>query len=107
MFRCLRPGCPGFCGTRTRPSCAERRLYYVVLLLLTAAFVASLGMGVRWVKEPGRSSGETAESAPVARAQTLELMSQAVNDGGKRVRRHGDGNPALLADAAVQVPQQG
>lgn len=107
MLRCLKPGCPGLCGTRTRPSCTERRLYYVVLLFLTAAFVVSLGMGMKWVNESGGDSGGSPEAAPVAGAQTFELVSQAANDGGKRVFGHPDRKPAFLADAPVQVPQQG
>ncbi len=107
MFRCRKPGCPSRCGTRIRPSCNERLLCYVLLILLAGAFVWSLGMGLKWAKEAGWGSGTASEAEPVARAEMPKLVRQAVDHGVERSLGDGHGNPAFLADAAVQVAQQG
>jgi hypothetical protein len=106
MLRCLRPGCPTRCGTRCKPSCADRMLYYALLSLLTVAFLVSLVMGRMWLNEAGRDSGRVSESPPVAAAETLELVSETEDNGRERVLCDPDGKPALLTDAPVQIPQQ-
>lgn len=46
MFRCSRQGCPYACGSRHRPSCLERTLYYALYVLLIGVFLFSLGTGL-------------------------------------------------------------
>ncbi len=51
MFRCLKPGCPDTCGTHHRPSCADRLLYYVLLIAFCIALAASFYTGVMRIHE--------------------------------------------------------
>lgn len=87
MFsRCREPGCPSDCGTRTRPSCTDRLLYYALLIFLAAAFVLSVAMGMRWAGETG--SGGVPEAPPIARAEQPELAAEPLNHGAQGVRGH-------------------
>ncbi|GEM_PF-3659580 len=81
MLRCLRPGCPTNCGTRRKPSCADRVLQYALLSLLALAFLISMMMGLISLWEAASDSGWVSEAAPVAAAETLELMSETGDDG--------------------------
>lgn len=105
MLRCLRPGCPTHCGTRHNPSCADRMLHHALLLLLTIAFLISLAMGLISLSRAAGPSGRVPESAPVAAAETLELLGETQDDGRERILRDCDGKSKLLADASVQIPE--
>ncbi len=105
MLRCLRSGCPTRCGTRRKPSCADRMLHFALLSLLTLAFLISLAMGLISLHRAAGRSGRVPESAPVAAAETLELVGEAQDDGRERILRDFDGKPKLLADAPVQIPE--
>lgn len=105
MFRCLRPGCPTDCGTRRKPSCADRVLWYAVMSLLAAALLVSLGMGMRWLSQEARDSGRALEAAPIAVSETLELAGETEDDRRKGILGDGNGKPNLLDDSPVQVPE--
>lgn len=106
MLRCMRPGCPTACGTRRKPSCVDRMLHYGLLVLLTAAFLISLGIGVISLGRVADQSGRVRESTPIAAPKVFELSSEAVDDGRKRIWSYRDGKAAFLTDAFVQVSQQ-
>lgn len=66
MFRCLRPGCPTHCGTRRRPSCADRLLRYALLSLLTLSFLISLAMGLISLIRAAGDVGRVSDTPPVS-----------------------------------------
>ena len=82
MLRCVKPGCPTRCGSLRTPSCAERMLYYALMLLFAIGLLVSAGMGVRWFKDagiqeisdPGRVSARSLCSA--AKGPTLDISGQ-------------------------------
>lgn len=104
MFRCMKPGCPVLCGTRTRPSCMDRLWHRAELLLLTAAFLVSAAMGAHWFHR--RAALDLAEPAPVPAPQKPELVGKSQDDAGQRVLGHPDGEPAIPRDAGIKVPKQ-
>lgn len=104
MFRCMKPGCPVLCGTRTRPSCMDRLWHRAALLLLTSAFLVSAAMGAHWFHR--RAELRPAEPAPVAAPQKPELVSKSQDDARERVLGHPDGEPTIPRDARIQVPEQ-
>lgn len=105
MLRCMRPGCPTDCGTRRKPGCVDRMLHHGLLALLMVAFLISLAAGLISIGRVNDHSRRVPESTPIARAETLELMSETGDDGRKRIRRNRHGKAAFLADAFVQMPQ--
>lgn len=82
MLRCVKPGCPTHCGSVRTPSCAERMLYYALMLLFAIGLIVSIGMGVHWFKDagiegiadPGRVSAQSLRSA--AKGPTLAISGQ-------------------------------
>lgn len=105
MLRCLRPGCPTCCGTRRKPSCADRMLCYALLFLLTAVLLMSLVVGLSSLGEAAVDSRRASESTPVAVSKTFELMGKTEDDRRERIWRNRDRKPELLADAPVQIPE--
>jgi len=68
-----------------------------------------------WKKRFGQSEGVpcevrlnsvVAESPPVDRAETVQLVSEPSNDARERILSDPHGKSAVLADESVQVPQQ-
>jgi DNA-binding NtrC family response regulator len=68
-----------------------------------------------WKKRFGQSEGVpcevrlnsvVAESPPVDRAETVQLVSEPSNDARERILRDSHRDSAVLADESVQVPQQ-
>lgn len=76
MFRCLRPGCPIYCGTRSRPSCRDRGLSLALLLLLALVLIASLRVGVKSLYRGAHGSGIVSEPVPVPPPHVAELAGQ-------------------------------
>lgn len=105
MLRCMKPGCPRECGTRMRPGCADRMLCHVLFLALSVVLAVSLAIGVARLREAARLT-PVSETAPLARPQVVELVSEAQDHRGKRVAGDRHGDAALRADEAVEVPQQ-
>lgn len=105
MLRCLRPGCPTCCGTRRKPSCADRMLSCALLFLLTVALLISLAVGLTSLGEAALDSRHESESTPVAVPKTFELIGKTKDDRRERIWRDRDGKPELLADAPVQIPE--
>jgi hypothetical protein len=81
-------------------------LHYGLLVLLTAAVLISLGIGVISLRRVANQSGRVRESTPIAVPEALELSSEAVDDGRKRIWSNRDGKTAFLTDEFVQVSQQ-
>jgi len=77
MFRCLRPGCPTDCGTRSRPSCRDKAISLALVLVLMLVLFASLMAGVKSLHWDASSSGIVSEPIPVPTSQVAELASQA------------------------------
>ena len=46
MLPCIKPGCPGDCGTRKRPDCGVRVISWVLFLMLAAVLGGSLIEGL-------------------------------------------------------------
>lgn len=53
MFRCLTSSCPLTCHSSRTPSCMERLLCRVLLFLLAATLLVSVGAGVRLLHRSG------------------------------------------------------
>jgi len=105
MLRCLRSGCPTRCGTRRKPSCADRLLHYALLSLLTAVLLLSLAVGLSSLGDAAAESRRASESTPVAVSKTFELMGKTEDDGRERVGRDCDGKPELLTYAPIQIAE--
>lgn len=75
MFGCLRPGCPVHCGKRRRPSCADRMLYRLLLVMLIAVLLGSLAAGLKDLRKAGGSS-TVSKSAPFPGPQVSQLVGQ-------------------------------
>lgn len=50
MRRCRKTGCPTLCGTRRKPSCADRMVYYALLVLFFCTVLVSTVSGISSVK---------------------------------------------------------
>ena len=46
MRRCRKTGCPTLCGTRRKPSCADRMVYYALLVLFFCTVLVSTMSGI-------------------------------------------------------------
>lgn len=106
MFRCLRPGCPTGCGTRSRPSCRDKSLSLALMLLLALVLFASLRAGVKSLDSGASNSGVVAEPVPVPASQVAELASQAEDNRRQGGLGDADGQSELFTDVPVQVPKE-
>lgn len=105
MLRCLRPGCPTCCGTRLKPSYADRMLNCAMMFLLTIAPVISLTTGLNALGEAAVDSRHESESTPVAVPKTLELIGKTEDGRREKIWRDRGGKPELLASAPVQISE--
>ena len=74
MLRCVNRGCPTRCGSRRTPSCAERMLYYALLLLLTIVFLSAPPWGHAGSGKPAQSGSGV--SPAQAEVRTLSQKGQ-------------------------------
>jgi len=68
MRRCREAGCPTLCGTRRKPSCADRMVYYALLVLFFCTVLVSTVSGIssarNQVQTPVPATDETHGSPP-------------------------------------------
>lgn len=97
MRRCLKPGCPALCGTRRKPRCADRLLYYVLLVFLMCTVLASTVSGLGSAAKRSRTPAAVTERPPAVTARILDITHE---HKPKRTARPSDENRKGLTNPA-------
>jgi hypothetical protein len=106
ILKCLKQSCPLECGTRRHPGCADRMAFRILFVAFAAVLILSVLIGVRDLNTRTRSESVIAEPPPVARAETVQLVSEPSNYTRERVLGDVHRKSAVPANESVQVPQQ-